>query len=107
METLLTQAYQKALLEIFQKNTGGTVALTGFLYQLQFSLLKILETLSEDRVEGIRLERIEDLDLIQVEKDGQFKRVFFQVKHSKNKLKPHGFWEKGVLQNFIKVENYG
>jgi hypothetical protein len=100
---ILSQAYQKALLEIFEKNTGGTIALSGFLFQLQFSLLKILERLKESGVEGIQLEGIEDLDLIEVDKNCQYNRKFFQVKHSKNKLKSYEFWEKGVLQNFIKV----
>ncbi|MEL7119906.1 MAG: dsDNA nuclease domain-containing protein [Bacteroidota bacterium] len=99
----LTDLYKSVLHSIAEKRTGGQIAIEGFFYQFQYSLCNLLESLSDDKVQGIRLEGIEDLDVFEHYEGNKFIRKFYQVKHSKNSLSPSQFWGKGIIQNFLEV----
>lgn len=99
----LTSFYNNTLLPIAEKRTGGQIALDGFFFQIQYSLWLLLNILHQQKVESIRLEGIEDLDVFEYSAQGNIQQKLYQVKRSKNSMSPSQFWDKGILQNFLEV----
>ena len=99
----LDDLYKSALHSIAEKRTGGKIAIEGFLFQFQYSLYLLLDFLPTNQAKGIRLEGLEDLDVFEYSESGAITRSFYQVKHSINDIAPSQFWNRGILQNFIKV----
>ncbi len=84
---------------IFKSRTGGSINIRGLSFQLLYACKRIIFDLTEAYPEKkIRLEGIEDVDIINVE---QFD--FIQLKTSINPIDAGKFWDMGVLQNFLKV----
>jgi hypothetical protein len=89
-----------------ERRTGGPESIQGFDFQFKYATWKILTYLtSRDRSETkfIRLEGIEDLDVVCKLSMDQSHTEFIQVKYSKNEIDAYTFWEKGILQNFAEV----
>lgn len=92
-------AIQSALNAISERRTGGSANVKGLNFQLLYSCFRILsEFKNTSSSTGIRLEGIEDVDILDV---GGNK--FIQLKTSVNTINAGSFWEMGVLQNFFEV----
>ena len=90
----------KNISEIETSRTGGSIALTGFNYQLLFSCHMILQNLSETN-NFIKLEGIEDIDLFKSKLELSEKTYHIQLKSSINKQDASYFYP--ILTNFLEV----
>ncbi len=89
---------------LLKRRTGGSVNLKGIGFQLNYAMWKTLDFLDVTKKERkIRLEGIEDIDLIKIHLNASKEYEFIQVKYSENKLDSFTFWSKGILQNFLEV----
>lgn len=88
-----------ALNAIAHVRTGGAVNVRGLGFQLFYSCYRLLTELSK-KTSGaaIRLEGVEDIDVIHVDDT-----EFVQLKSSVNKIDASTFWDMKVLQNFLPV----
>lgn len=83
---------------IAQKRTGGVVNITGITYQFKYSCFKILQIINDNT--SIRLEGIEDLDIIEKAID---RSCFIQLKYSRNTLTASGLNKMNTFTNFLEV----
>jgi len=95
-----TAMYSELLEPVLAKRIGGAVNITGIYYQVLYACWSILRELQNSHA-IIRLEGIEDLDVNNPIITDELE--YTQLKSSKNKLDAYGFWDLGVLQNFIEV----
>lgn len=87
---------------LIRRRKGGRVNIRGIGYQLQFSIYKVLSSLSlQGNDIEIRLEGIEDLDEISRIQVGENK--YYQVKFNQKPLNASTLWNLGVIQNFLEV----
>jgi hypothetical protein len=87
------------LQKIQKKRLGGSIAIRGFHFQFLYSCYSILQELLDNKNNSIRLEGIEDIDIIH-------KNEFIQVKSSINPISSNIFWEMGVLKNYLEVYKF-
>ncbi|MGY5851826.1 P-loop NTPase [Salegentibacter sp. F14] len=81
------------------KRTGGAINFRGVGFQLLYSCFTLLNELdSSNPSKFIRLEGIEDLDIIEIDNN-----QYIQLKSSINKIDAGSFWKMGVLQNFLEA----
>ncbi|BEG99077.1 hypothetical protein [Bacteroides sedimenti] len=92
--------YSELLEPVLAKRIGGAVNITGIYYQVLYACLAILRELQNSNA-TIRLEGIEDIDINNSIITNGFE--YTQLKSSKNKLDAYGFWDLGVLQNYLEV----
>lgn len=92
--------YSELLEPLLAKRIGGAVNITGIYYQVLYACLAILRELQNSNA-SIRLEGIEDIDINKSIITNGIE--YTQLKSSKNKLDAYGFWDLGVLQNYIEV----
>ncbi|NQX97589.1 MAG: hypothetical protein HRT73_06875 [Flavobacteriales bacterium] len=86
-----------ALNTIAEKRTGGAVNIRGIGFQLSYACNKIVKELSSNDVgKSIRLEGIEDIDVIHIDNN-----EYFQLKSSINNLDAFTFWKLRIMQNFL------
>lgn len=89
-----------------EKRKGGAQSIKGFIFQCRYAVWKILTHLGPSEASDekfLRLEGLEDIDIIKMTEDGNFCE-FIQVKSSKNKMDAGKFWgEHRILQNFAEV----
>lgn len=88
------------LTEIEKSRTGGSIALSGFNYQLLYSCYIILQNLT-DKKNIIKLEGIEDIDLFKSKLEISEKIYHIQLKSSINKQDASYF--DSILANFLEV----
>ncbi len=88
-----------SLKNIEANRTGGSIAIKGFNFQFLYSCFVILEELSKDKDFKIKLEGIDDIDILH-------RNEYIQVKTSKNTIDSNRFWSMGVLQNNLQVYQY-
>lgn len=81
-----------------EKRTGGAINIRGVGFQLLYACYKILKELDDESDTSIRLEGIEDIDVIHVGTN-----EYIQLKSSINTLDAGAFWKLGVIQNFLEV----
>lgn len=94
---------QKNKLEnISKKRVGGSIAIKGFNFQFLYACYQILKELHDNNNHLIRLEGVEDIDIIHHDE-------FIQVKSSKNPMDANNFWKMGILKNFLEayIKNSG
>lgn len=84
--------------DILTNRVGGSINFKGLNFQILYASVVILSTLSAESTSSIRLEGIEDLDILSDEQD-----QFIQVKSSVNAMDAARFWELKILQNFLTV----
>ena len=80
--------------------------MAGIFYQLSYSCWKMLDIFKDmfpDEQRSVRLEGVEDLDVLKAHFETGYEYEFIQIKHSDNKMNSASFWEKNVLQNFAEV----
>jgi hypothetical protein len=90
---------EESLDSLLEKRVGGAINIRGIGFQLLYACYRTLLELDDslpDKV--IRLEGIEDVDIIQIE-DSEY----IQLKSSINNINANDFWKMGVLQNFLEV----
>lgn len=88
--------------QIIRRRKGGRVNIRGIVYQLQFSIYKVLSELSlQDSNTEIRLEGVEDLDENNKIQVGE--NTYYQVKFKQKPLSASALWSLGVIQNFLEV----
>jgi len=88
-----------ALNELAIKRTGGAINFRGLGYQLLYSCFTLVNELDNSTPEKtIRLEGIEDIDIIEVDSN-----EYIQLKSSVNIIDAGSFWKMGVLQNFLEA----
>ncbi len=86
-----------ALNDLAIKRKGGAINFRGMGFQLLYSCFTLLNELNNSNLEkSIRLEGIEDLDVIEVDNN-----QYIQLKSSINTVDAGSFWKMGVLQNFL------
>jgi hypothetical protein len=95
-----TAMYSELLEPVLAKRIGGAVNITGIYYQVLYACWVILRELQNSNA-TIRLEGIEDIDVNNPIITDKFE--YTQLKSSKNRLDAYGFWDLGVLQNYIEV----
>lgn len=83
---------------LMAKRIGGSINFKGIEFQLLYAVRTILSKLIPDEGRHIRLEGIEDLDIL--ENDC---KEYIQVKSSINQIDAGKLWGLNVLQNFIEV----
>ncbi len=81
---------------IKEKRDGGSIAIRGFNFQFLYTCYQILKELSEDNDNSIRLEGIEDIDIVH-------KDEFIQIKSSINPIDASIFWNMNVLKNYLEI----
>ncbi len=87
---------------ILSQRKHGAIALSGFRFQLLYSLNRFLDLLNDENpVTSVQFEGIEDVDL-------EFKvgNTYVQVKSSKNK-KGWGDWIREILDRFVETYRAG
>ncbi len=88
-----------ALNDLAIKRKGGAINFRGMGFQLLYSCFTLLSELDNSNHEKlIRLEGVEDLDIIEVENN-----QYIQLKSSINIIDAGSFWTMGVLQNFLEA----
>jgi hypothetical protein len=80
------------------KRTGGSINFRGIEFQLLYAVHTILSTLIPDNDRYVRLEGIEDIDIL----ENDYKE-YIQVKSSINQIDAGKLWGLNVLQNFMEV----
>ncbi|MDH4474110.1 MAG: hypothetical protein QE487_15995 [Fluviicola sp.] len=80
------------------KRTGGAINLRGIGFQLLYACHRSLLELTEASETKIQLEGLEDVDVVNV-----LGNEFVQLKTSVNPIDASGFWNMGVLKNFMDV----
>lgn len=95
-----TAMFSELLEPVLAKRIGGAVNITGIYYQVLYACWVILRELQNSNA-TIRLEGIEDIDVNNPIITDEFE--YTQLKSSKNRLDAYGFWDLGVLQNYIEV----
>jgi hypothetical protein len=89
-----------------EKRTGGSASIQGFHFQFDYAVYKVLSHLTlADRsdLKFIRLEGIEDIDVVFRLSTSHSSAEFIQVKYSKNDIDAGTFWARGILQNFAEA----
>lgn len=86
------------LINLHAKRTGGAVNLRGIGFQLLYACHRSLLELTETTGTKIQLEGLEDVDVVNV-----IRNEFVQLKTSINPIDASGFWNMGVLKNFMDV----
>ncbi|TAJ49988.1 MAG: hypothetical protein EPO58_14080 [Chitinophagaceae bacterium] len=84
--------------DILSDRVGGSVNFKGLNFQILYASFILLSTLSAETTISIRLEGIEDLDILSGEQD-----EYVQLKSSVNSIDAARFWELKILQNFLTV----
>jgi hypothetical protein len=84
--------------DILSDRVGGSVNFKGLNFQILYASFIILSKLSAETTTSIRLEGIEDLDILSDERN-----QFVQIKSSINSIDAARFWELKILQNFLTV----
>jgi len=88
---------QKQSFASIEKNRdGGSIAIRGFNFQFLYACYQMLQELSDKNDNTIRLEGIEDIDILH-------KNEFIQVKSSINPISASIFWNMNVLKNYLEV----
>jgi len=88
-----------ALNNLAKKRVGGAINFRGIGFQLLYSCYTLLNELdSSNFSKSIRLEGIEDVDIITVDNN-----QYIQLKSSINTIDAGSFWKMGVLQNFLEA----
>lgn len=88
-----------ALNNLAIKRTGGAINFRGVGFQLLYSCFTLLNELdSSNLLKSIRLEGIEDLDIIEIDNN-----QYIQLKSSINTIDAGSFWKMGVFQNFLEA----
>lgn len=91
------------LTDIADKRTGGAVNINGITYQTLYATYALLKEFSNgDTPTQLRLEGLEDIDLDKGKLTFNGKELI-QLKSSINSLDASGFWDMGVLKNFLEV----
>ena len=80
----------------YDKRDGGSIAIRGFNFQFLYACYQILQELSKDTSNAIRLEGIEDIDIVHQDE-------LIQVKSSINPIDATIFWKMDVLKNYLEV----
>ncbi len=82
---------------IAQKRTGGAINIQGITYQFKYSCFRILQITDENTM--VRLEGVEDLDLLSLKEAN----LFIQLKFSTNKLSASVLQKVNTFVNFLEV----
>ncbi|TFF33463.1 P-loop NTPase [Mucilaginibacter psychrotolerans] len=91
------------LTDIADKRTGGAVNISGITYQTLYATYTLLKEFANgDTPTQLRLEGLEDIDLDKGKLTLKGKELI-QLKSSINSLDASGFWDMGVLKNFLEV----
>ena len=104
-DSFTSHPYLDHLAKLVEKRSGGQISIKGFIFQFKYAAWKLLDIFNKPDITNsirIRLEGIEDIDLIKINKKN-LNMEFVQVKHSKNKMDSGRFWNLGVMQNFAEV----
>ncbi|MDR6761908.1 hypothetical protein J2Y38_002117 [Flavobacterium sp. 2755] len=100
---ILTAPISYTLEELLRKRTGGAINFRGINYQMLYTCRLLLVELTDSNTQTkIRLEGIEDADLIRPALTVD-SHNYIQLKSSDNKINAADFWAMGVLQNFIPI----
>ncbi|PTQ99186.1 hypothetical protein C8P68_1021 [Mucilaginibacter yixingensis] len=93
------------LTTIAEKRTGGAVNIAGITYQTLYATHILLSEYADKlNVATIQMEGLEDIDLDKGKLTVGNKELI-QLKTSINSLDAAGFWEMGVLKNFLEIYN--
>lgn len=84
--------------DILSDRVGGSINFRGLYFQILYASQVILSTLSAETTTAIRLEGIEDLDILSDDND-----QYVQLKSSVNTIDASRFWDLKILQNFLTV----
>jgi len=109
MEKPLFQDKSSPLHLLYKQRHGGSVALNGFQYQIQYSLFRLFHAFIPETKDTISLEGLEDLDYnpelekLNIQQTGQGKTEHVQVKYTSKSMDANTFWSKEVLQHFAQI----
>jgi hypothetical protein len=99
----VTKEIPELLNDLLKRRNGGAINIRGIQYQTLYACSVILDKLSSrESSNHVRLEGIEDLDLIS-NKIICSDNLYIQLKTSVNKMDAGNFWNLGILQNFLNV----
>ncbi|QMW03481.1 dsDNA nuclease domain-containing protein [Spirosoma foliorum] len=83
------------------RRKGGEYNLHGIEYQLRYSICKALTVLEQSQQTMLRLEGIEDVDVLHQRGEGSLQ--LYQLKHTTSKIQANHFTKWGLLQNFLEA----
>lgn len=84
------------------RRTGGAINIQGIYYQFYYSCKTLLDNLNNANSHSVRLEGIEDVDIINQINVGY--STYIQLKYaSKKPITASDLWSRGVIQNYLEV----
>lgn len=83
---------------LLSKRIGGSVNIKGIGFQLLYAVYSILSELAPDKNSFIRLEGLEDIDIIK-----ENSKEYIQTKTSLNSIDAGRFWDLKIFQNYMEV----